>query len=162
MHARADLKSVNVPVGFDMYRGFEPQLANQSEVAAVKTYAETRVYPRMSAHQKLVVVPDTFACSNFSFVPLDLASKSVVGKLRDYFEWAKQDERIVVRPPGCGSGRETPFDQARAQAINPWHFNRRHSDNHRECDDQLGAANIPGAVGELAKIGAWVKQQQGG
>ena len=66
-------------------------------------------------------------------MPLELSGKSVVAKLRAYFEWGKADARMV--------------------AINPWHFNRRrHPQNGPPCDMELGAADIPGVVVGLYPI----------
>ena len=49
----------------------------------------------MSPSQKLVAVPGTFACSNFSYMPLANSSRSVIAKLRAYFQWAKLDPKVV-------------------------------------------------------------------
>ena len=85
-------------------------------------------------------LPLQFACSNTSYMPLALSGKSVVAKLKAYFEWSKTDPKMI--------------------AINPWHFNHRHSAQHAPpCDMELGAINIPGVVAELTKIGAWIKAQ---
>lgn len=53
------------------------------------------VYPRLAPHQKIFVVPGTFACSNLSYMPLEKSSRSVVEKLRAYFEWGKEDPRMA-------------------------------------------------------------------
>ena len=52
-----------------------------------------------------MLVQGTFACSNVSYVPLQVSERSVVAKLGAYFAWAKEDARVA--------------------GINPWHFNNR-------------------------------------
>jgi hypothetical protein len=83
-------------ISVDVYKGFTPDDPDgKAEAVAAKAFVEKYVYPKMAAHQKLVVVPGTFACSNLTYMPLELSSKSVVAKLQAYFEWGKQDERVV-------------------------------------------------------------------
>jgi hypothetical protein len=133
-------------LSFDVYKGYSPKGGpdggsdGASEAAAAKAFAEKIVYPIMAPHQKLVVVPGTFACSNLTYMPLEASAKSVIAKLKAYFEWGKTDERMV--------------------AINPWHFNRRDKpQNGPPCDMELGAVDLPGVVDELATIGKWIQKQ---
>ena len=129
-------------VSFDIYKGFSPDdYDGAAEATAARHFAETVLYPKMADHQKLVVVPGTFACSNLTYMPLQLSATSVIKKLKAYFEWGQKDERMI--------------------GINPWHFNHRHHPQHAPpCDMELGANDIPGVVDELAAIGEWIKAHQ--
>eukprot|EP01043_Picozoa_sp_COSAG02_P020703 COSAG02_NODE_1026_length_15134_cov_382.979714_19_plen_301_part_00 len=82
----------------DGYWGYDPAHAGgATEVRFMKAFAEKEMYPRMSSSQQLVVVPGTFACSNFSYMPLANSSRSVVAKLRAYLDWAKADPKVGGR-----------------------------------------------------------------
>ena len=128
-------------VSIDLYMGFKPSDDNgTSEAVAARAFVEKWVYPRLAPHQKIFVVPGTFACSNLTYMPLAKSSRSVVEKLKAYFAWAKEDPRVA--------------------GINPWHFNNRDKRQHiPPCDMQLGAADMPDVVAELEVIGKWIKSQ---
>lgn len=90
-------------ISVDVYKGFLPTDSNGTEEAiAARKLAVNDVYPRMARHQRIFVVPGTFACSNMSYMPLAESSRSVVEKLQAYFEWAKADERVLgINPCMC-------------------------------------------------------------
>ena len=64
------------------------------EVTAAKKMYDI-IFPKLHDHQKVMLVPGTFACSNLTYFPLDGQAKNLVEKLDGYFEWAKSDERIA-------------------------------------------------------------------
>ena len=83
-------------VSVDVYKGFTMEDSNGSaEAVAAQKLAVEEVYPRLWPHQKIFVVPGTFACSNLSYMPLEVSSRSVVQKLRAYFDWTKADPRVL-------------------------------------------------------------------
>jgi hypothetical protein len=129
-------------VSIDLYKGFLPTDDNgTAEAIAARAFVEKEVYPKLAPHQKIFVVPGTFACSNLTYMPLARSSHSVVEKLKAYFAWGKEDPRVA--------------------GINPWHYNYRGKPQHPPpCDMQLGAADMPDVVAELAVIGKWIKSQQ--
>eukprot|EP01045_Picozoa_sp_COSAG04_P017489 COSAG04_NODE_1550_length_6380_cov_2.250597_2_plen_164_part_00 len=92
-------------ISVDLYAGYLPSDPNgTAEAVAARAFVEKEVYPRLAPHQKIMVVPGTFGCSNTSFMPLALTQKSVVEKLKAYFEWGKADPRMAginpcERPP---------------------------------------------------------------
>ena len=83
-------------ISVDLYEGYLPSDPNgTAEAVAARAFVEKEVYPRLAPHQKIMVVPGTFGCSNTSFMPLALTQKSVVEKLKAYFEWGKADPRMA-------------------------------------------------------------------
>lgn len=129
-------------LSIDGYWGYDPaHRAPDGAVEAqlVRNFALKTLYPKMSSSQKIAVVPGTFACSNFSYMPLVNSSRSVVAKLRAYMDWAQADSRLV--------------------AMFPWHVNRlpAAAATPGPCDMSLGSADIPGVVHELQNIARWIK-----
>ena len=132
----------------------------------------------MSSSQHLVVVPGTFACSNFSYMPLANSSRAVVAKLRAYLEWAKADPKVAdihyalhalhtcAPVPLCLSPSTVTLLHARVYvstcwfgqviAMFPWHVNWLPAGGS-PCDMRLGATDIPGVLAELEKIANWIK-----
>ena len=72
-------------------------------------------------------------------MPLANSSRSVISKLRAYFDWAKVDEKLI--------------------GLFPWHVNwlPPAAATGGACDMRLGATDIPGVVDELIKIAEWIK-----
>ena len=130
---------VDTSLGFAADTGYAPAQPNGTlEAVFDREFAEKNMYPKMSPTQKLVVVPGTFSCSNFSYMPLANSSRSVVAKLQAYFEWAKTDSKVI--------------------GMFPWHVNWLPNGGVIQgCDMRLGATDIPGVVPELEKIAAWIK-----
>ena len=126
-------------VSVDLYRGYTPTDCNGTvEAVKARKFAETEIYPRLHDHQRIMAVPGTFACSNGSFMPLELSIHSVAEKVRAYFEWIKEDSRVA--------------------GLCPWHFNDRHKlQAHGACDLEIGAISMPPVLRELREIGAWIK-----
>lgn len=92
----------------------------------------------MSESQRLMLVPGTFACSNLSYMSLDLSQERVLEKLEGYFAWGKEDNRVA--------------------GFNPWHFNNRKTPQHAPpCDMRLGAGAMPKVVAKLSEIGRWIQ-----
>lgn len=88
MPAEFDLISV------DVYAGYKPGSQGMDEVAAAKKMYDI-IFPKLHDHQKAMLVPGTFACSNLTYFPLDAQAKNLVDKLEGYFAWAKSDNRIA-------------------------------------------------------------------
>ena len=128
-------------ISIDGYWGYDPAHRAPDgalEAQLVRSFAQTSIYPKMSPSQRLAVVPGTFACSNFSYMPLANSSRSVVAKLRAYKEWAQADARVV--------------------AMFPWHINwLPPAATQGPCDMALGSTDIPGVVPELQRIARWIK-----
>ena len=129
-------------ISIDGYWGYDPAHRAPDgalEAQLVRSFAQTSIYPKMSPSQRLAVVPGTFACSNFSYMPLANSSRSVVAKLRAYMEWAQADARVV--------------------AMFPWHVNwlPAAAATQGPCDMALGSTDIPGVVPELQRIARWIK-----
>ena len=111
----------------------------RSEVAVVRRRAEKVLFPRMHAHQSLVLVPGVFAnsptgCQKSGLrCPLEEQSAQVVAKLRGYVAWARTENRIV--------------------GFHSWHLLNRTAPNHAApWDQELGLISMPAVVAELATI----------
>jgi hypothetical protein len=131
-----DWFSVDGYWGYDLLHG-APDGATEAKM--MRDFAERTIYPKMSPSQQLAVVPGTFACSNFSYMPLENSSRSVIAKLRAYFEWAKVDSKVI--------------------AMFPWHVNWLLAGGDLPCDMRLGATDIPGVVPELNSIATWIRSK---
>ena len=106
---------------------------------SVKVFYHRHMYPKMHPHQRALFVPGVFAddpahcaAKNFS-CPLDKQAVQVVDKLNGFFDWAKNDSRVL--------------------GFNPWHFANR-SDEH-----SLGAVSMPSVMAKLKEIGEYIKSQ---
>jgi hypothetical protein len=109
--------------------GFKPGTKGMDEVTAAKKMYDI-IFPKLHDHQKVMLVPGTFACSNLTYFPLDGQAKNLVEKLDGYFDWAKSDERIA--------------------GFNPWHFNNRSNpQSGPPCDMELGAVAMPSVYKKL-------------
>merc|ERR1712194_882733 len=112
------------------------------EVMSNKVFLHRHMYPRLHPHQQALLVPGVFAsdplhciASNVS-CPLDDQAKQIVIKLQLFFDWAKNDTKIV--------------------GFNPWHFaNRSHPQLSGGWDQRLGAISMPTVVAKLQEIGKY-------
>ena len=109
---------------------------------------QKEVYPRLAPHQKIFVVPGTFACSNLTYMPLAQSSRSVVEKLKAYFAWGKEDPRMAGINPWVQLTRNLSLRVARAPFLIDWswvqHFSYRDKPQHPPpCDMELGAGDMP-------------------
>lgn len=73
----ADLDLISI----DAYAGYLPGTKGTAEVALVRTFYETVLYPKMQPHQQAMLVPGYFACSNLTFYPLDQQAQQIVAKV---------------------------------------------------------------------------------
>jgi hypothetical protein len=109
------------------------------EVESIKVFYHRHMYPKMYPHQRALFVPGVFALDPVrckaanSSCPLAEQARQVVTKLQSYFDWAKNDSRII--------------------GFNPWHFCNR-SDEH-----SLGAIAMPTVVAKLHEIGNFISNQ---
>jgi hypothetical protein len=119
--------------------GYTPGSKGIDEVVAAKKMYDI-IFPKLHAHQQVMLVPGTFACSNLTYFPLEQQAQNNVEKLSGYFEWAKADKRIA--------------------GMNPWHFNTRAAAQHPPpCDMLLGASSMPAVVAKLKEIGKYILAQ---
>merc|ERR1712137_195063 len=126
-------------IGVDTYAGYTPGSSGSDEVGKAREIFGV-IFPKLHAHQQVMLVPGTFACSNTTYFPLDAQARNVVEKLDGYFSWAKNDTRVG--------------------GFNPWHFNNRtHAQHGPPCDMRLGAAAMPAVVAKLREIGAYILSQ---
>lgn len=132
----------DIPPDFDLfsidtYAGFLPGTHGKDEAAQAKWHYERQVFPKLRPHQKALLIPGTFGCSNLTRagVPLAVQSKNVVEKLEAYWAWAKTDTRIA--------------------GFAPWHLEYRGGDQApaSRCDMQLGAQNFSDVMRTARRIG---------
>ena len=141
------LNVTEVPPDFDLisvdtYGGYLPGTNGTAEVAQAKKMYDI-IFGKLQGHQRVLLVPGTFGCSNTTFFPLAAQDRNVQDKLRAYFAWAKADARIA--------------------GFNPWHFSTRdHAQHNAPCDMELGAEVMPGAMGVLEEIGRYIGSFGGG
>eukprot|EP01052_Picozoa_sp_SAG31_P018705 SAG31_NODE_1336_length_8738_cov_4.855655_6_plen_128_part_00 len=95
-----------------------------AEVDAVKRFwSLERVRTKLLAHQKILVTPGTFACSNGAYQSLAEADAVVVTKLKAYMQWAQDDNRLI--------------------GMWPWHLtNRTKSQNSGPCEAPIRFSNF--------------------
>lgn len=124
-------------ISVDVYDGYTPGSNGTAEVLRAKKYFEENVFPSLDAHQRALVVPGTFACSNESYFPLADADANVAQKLRGFAEWIKKEPRIV--------------------GMNPWHLNNRPTAQHPPpCDMRVGLLSLPRALAVAREIASYV------
>lgn len=124
-------------ISVDVYSGYLVGSNGTQEVKSAKKVYEGRLFPKLQPHQRVMVVPGVFACSNLSYYPLAAQSVQMVAKLDGYFEWAKAEPRIA--------------------GFTPWHFlNRTSPQAGPPCDMSLGAVAMPKVVAKLAEIGQFI------
>jgi hypothetical protein len=102
-------------VSTDRYRcatfnGSVPQRCDPlTEFELVREAYETEIFPKLSAQQRVFVVPGLFGDSS---IPVDEQDAQLADKLESYWRWAKTEPRIV--------------------GIMPWHYEtRKHSKYNR-------------------------------
>ena len=118
----------------DTYAGYTPGSHGADEVAKAKLMYEDILFPKLHSHQKVLLVPGVFACTNFTYFPLALQDQNVADKMKAYFAWAQSEPRIA--------------------GFNPWHFNNRSKPQaHGACDMELGAVALPKTMATLKDIG---------
>jgi hypothetical protein len=114
-----------------------------AEVHAAQQTFQTSIFPKLTAKQKVLLVPGTFGntpegceAANLS-CPLAAQQEQIVQKLEAYFSWAKSDARVV--------------------GFNPWHFDYRVGDQAQASDDmKLGAVQMPLVLAKLKEIGRFI------
>ena len=114
-----------------------------AEVDKNKKFYREVIFPRLHPHQQALFVPGIFAsdpthCADTGVsCPLDAQAKQIVTKLDGFFQWAKDEARIV--------------------GFNPWHFNNRsHPQLKGSYDQRLGAVSMPSVVAKLQEIGTYI------
>lgn len=120
-----------------------PNTNGTAEVVSVQEYYIGTIYPRLYPHQGVFLIPGIYAndpeicLQNNVSCPLEDQAEQVVIKLKQYFDWAKQDDNIV--------------------GFNPWHFNNRSVPQYGGAYDQrLGGVSMPSVVDILKEIGTYL------
>ena len=127
-------------ISIDCYAGWEPNPKNEStgydEVTkAKKKYQD--ILASLAPHQRVILVPGMFACTNHTNMPLEVMDQNGVEKLTGYYNWAMEEPRII--------------------GMNPWHFNNRTGPEHAPpCDMNIGAIGMPKTLEKLREIRAKV------
>lgn len=120
-------------ISADTYSDFWPGATGAQEVTNAK-YAYKYFLDKLHPHQRALLVPGIFACSNTSWFPLAQQEAIMLKKLDGYFHWAQNDSRIA--------------------GFNGWHFrNRTQAQQAGACDMMLGAVAMPKVVAKLREIG---------
>ena len=122
-------------ISVDSYSGFDPNVPGTNELKQVKEFVDI-LFPKLHAHQRVVLVPGVFGCRNFTYFPLAQQEDHVLAKLDAYLEWMNNDTRII--------------------GLNPYHWKTRGHDSpawSRGCDLALGASDMPRVVARLRQIG---------
>jgi hypothetical protein len=123
-------------VGFDMYA-----VNGTAEVAAVREYAETCVFPSMHSGQRFVAVPGCFAQHNATTTPqqVDAEDSAVADKVDAYAAWLANDMRVG--------------------GVKPWHW-----DDRAMAEEGgrfwLGAKSLPKARERLENLGKMLTKHQ--
>ena len=127
-------------ISFDLYAGLTAGDNASTEVDLVRNYFESTLSKMMYPHQKLLLVPGLFGCTNV--MSLAESSAKAVEKLDAYFQWAKADPRIA--------------------GFAGWHWGNRHSPQYKRglCNMEVGASSMPDVVAKLREMGRWIKSHQ--
>jgi hypothetical protein len=119
--------------GVDIYRYGPGHRVAGDEVAAVRQFAESEIFPRFGKGQRFMAVPGTFTCQNESYSPAALEDARVAAELADYVKWAKAEPRVA--------------------GLNPWHFkNRTHPQHPPPCNMETGAVGMPNTLAVLQTL----------
>jgi hypothetical protein len=95
-------------ISADVYAGYTPGSTGTEEVAVAKTLY-SGIFEKLHAHQKALLVPGCFGCSDLHYFPLAAQEAVLVAKLEAYFSWAKQEPRIAGFNPWCEKTAFRPF-----------------------------------------------------
>ena len=71
----------------------------------------------LAPHQRVILVPGMFACTNHTNMPLEVMDQNGVEKLSGYYNWAMEEPRSI--------------------GMNPWHFNNRTGPEHTPLEDSI-------------------------
>eukprot|EP01052_Picozoa_sp_SAG31_P001847 SAG31_NODE_62_length_28678_cov_21.548270_18_plen_403_part_00 len=110
-----------------------------AEVQIVRNFYQTVVYPRLHPHQRVLVVPPVYACSEFAILQQD---KYAARSLQEYANWGWNDTNIA--------------------GLNSWHYNTRHKRQEGPpcpCDERIGAAQMPKSLKLLRSLGIAIKRR---
>jgi hypothetical protein len=135
-----------VPLGLDAISVdfYDEENRNGAEeVSKNRHFYEEVIFPRLRPWQKALFVPGIFASSPVNCkahgvsCPLDAQAAQIVAKLGGFFQWARNDSRVI--------------------GFNGWHFSNRTSKQYGGAYDQrLGAESMPTVVAKLAEIAGYI------
>jgi hypothetical protein len=129
------------------------------------------LFPKLHVHQRVLLVPGTFGCSNLSYFPIEGQARNVVDKLEGYFQWMKAEPRIAGFNPWYTRTTSTQYplysrlgdgfigDLNRCvchKSINMHFNNRSGAQSGGACDMSLGAISMPSVVAKLKEIGDFI------
>ena len=127
-------------ISFDAYSGLSLGSNASTEVDVVSGYLNSSIFRMMWPHQRALVVPGLFGCTNV--MSLNQSQDKAVEKLDAYFAWAKTEKRIA--------------------GFAPWHWGDRHTPQAKSgCNMEVGAGSMPRVVAKLREIGRWMKANAG-
>lgn len=120
-----------LPQAIDFVSADTYTYAAPGEAEQAKRLYENLIYPTLSPHQRTWVVPGLFADST---KPLNVSDHILVEKLQGYWQWVRNDARVV--------------------GILPWHWKSRYP---RPVTEKLGAREFPMLLQKLQEIGAAIR-----
>lgn len=107
-----------------------------TEPSRVEAAYRHMVYPKLSPHQRVMLVPGLFADLNVSRAgPIEAQDYATASMLASFFEWSQRDPRVV----GLNAW--------------PWHDNLPRQGKAPHYMWTLGARSMPQTLVELQRIG---------
>lgn len=132
-------------LSIDYYAGIGNQSLDSgaTEVGNVSAFLSEQIFPRMAEHQRAMVVPGFFGCSNFSTCGTPAQQDARMrAKLQAYTEYLASEPRII--------------------GLAPWHLNNRtngapcdvqHKSTCHGCDMRIGAEAFKGLMTDWHAFG---------
>lgn len=114
-----------------------------AEVRWARPFYETQIKPRLLSHQRLFVIPGTFADWNMTrSAPIEQQQAGIVRKLNAYWAWAQSDALIVGL--NCWHWSTIPGLYAKSPGIIPFYY---------------GVDHMPKVVARLTEIGITIRNE---
>ena len=109
--------------------------AGREEVDVVRRTLEATVFPKLRSHQKVLLIPGLFGCSNSTYLSLSEADGIAATKLAGYAAFIKSEPRIA--------------------GMVGWHFNDRKPSPQQPghpCDMSVGLTALPKSLAAMREI----------
>ena len=114
-----------------------------AEVKWAQPFYETQIKPRLLSHQRMFIIPGTFADWNQTRSgPIEQQQAGIVRKLDAYWAWALSDPLIVGL--NCWHWRTIPGLYAKSPGIIPFYY---------------GVDHMPKVVARLTEIGSTIRNE---
>ena len=114
-----------------------------ADVKWVQPFYETQIKPRLLSHQRMFIIPGTFADWNQTRSgPIEQQQAGIVRKLDAYWAWALSDPLIVGL--NCWHWRTIPGLYAKSPGIIPFYY---------------GVDHMPKVVARLTEIGGTIRNE---